>query len=251
MELISPDKFKSKSAYSMETDLITTDAKMPDGYPKVVKCNPYTVGHMKKLVYAKDNTSYLGIMAGVIQECVDTDVLELTIPDLSKLILYLRVNSMSGEQGRYSSYQMPCKTCGRSPIVQVDFTEFDINLIPSSFLVERKISEEITAQLPRVKTIIDQNEFVRSNKLNDLDEQVRLIKEGDTFEEKKLLHDSASPEVIVKLSKFGDEIKNFGIINMFNFVCPEIVDKEAGTRCGGKAIIRIPFRHDFFLPDLV
>jgi len=241
-KLMRPEDI-SHSSFSMGTDLVTSDIIMPDGYPKSIKCNPYNVGQMKKLVYAPDNKHYLKLMVGVLQECTDVSLEQLTVADLSMLILFMRVNSLPGDQGKVCSYSINCSKCDESTAVLVDLSLFNIDSCPKGFKEEREISSNITVHLPRVKTLIEQNEY-DLGELTSLDSHIKYIKSGDTFSEKMNIYNSSSPEIISKIDSYIDEVSKFGVHNIYTFNCP-LKD------CGGTANIRIPFRQSFFLPDLV
>lgn len=234
-----------KSEYSMTLDLVTSPANMGDNYPKSVKCNPYNVGQMKKLAYAPNNELYLGLLADIMDNCVDVDVQSLTMTDFMKLVLHLRVNSSGSE----STYNIKCPACQTTYPVQVELTKFDIVNFPKGFEEEREVSDNLHIHLPRVKTKIEQGIYQRENELTDLDEQIPFIKEGETFEEKKEIHDNATPELVTEIEKYADEVIGFGVDNVLKRTCNQVVDQKTGQRCGQEVRIRIPFRHAFFLPD--
>ena len=248
MKLEKPEERKihtSAHSYSMGVELITNAAQMANEYPKSVKCNPYNVGQMKKLVYAADNHLYLSLVVSVLQEITDFDIESLSMIDLDLLLLHLRINSMPGDLGARSTYSATCPKCKiRSPF-QVDLTTMDVRNFPAGFNEVRKLSDTISLCLPRVKTILQAYEI--TGEKTPLDDQISFIYEGDTYEDKLEIHNASSPDVAAAIDSYIKEVSQYGLDNFVKFKCSAMIE---GEPCSGEARVRIPFRHSFFLPDL-
>ena len=115
--------------YGLHFDLPSRSATMSKGYPSAVACNPFTVAHIKKLVYAPDDEHYYEVCADVIDDVCDVNVRDLALLDFDCLMLFLRIQSCGG----VSQYSIICPECKMTSPVEIDLTKLDIRDVPADY----------------------------------------------------------------------------------------------------------------------
>jgi len=130
---------------------VTLPSKGKHGYPSTLTFRPLKVADVKPLVRAADETElgYIRRMMSVLQSTMinpsQLSLLDLTLPDLKKVLLAHRVNSIGAliEVG----YSCGCGSNGRT---KVDLMSLDETMIPDDFQEPETLSTSgIRVRFPR------------------------------------------------------------------------------------------------------
>jgi len=232
-------------AFQLHTTCLTASAQMPDGYPKKIRCNPFTVGDIKTLVYAPQDEMYYETLVNVFNPLCDVDVSQLTVIDFEALILFMRVNVC----GPTSAYNITCSKCGKVSPAIVNLRQFKLTSLPSTYSEPKKL-ETISLGLPRVYARMT---YERINNV-DMDRWALHIMEGNSAEEKIKLFDKQDPGVFEDMMKFSKAVADAGVDPTWPFHCRKKFDADGhesstGEPCDFQEDLVVPFRGQFFLPE--
>jgi hypothetical protein len=133
---------------------VTLPSQGRHGYPSTLTFRPLKVADIKPLVRATDETElgYIRRMISVLQGTLysttantsQISLTDLTLPDLKKVILAHRVNSI----GALADISYTCD-CGANGRMKLDLMQLDETTIPNNFTEPMTLSCGIQVQFPR------------------------------------------------------------------------------------------------------
>ena len=244
LEETAERKSQNGGVYPLHLDLVSSEAQMLEDYPHAVSCKPFTVAHIKSLVYAPDDEHYPALCVSVVNEVIDFDSLKLTVMDFDHLVLFLRVNSC----GKEAAYTVTCPACKKTSPFNVDLTALDLRSLPKDFKEPKELNG-LKVVLPRMKTRL---EFRQLEDPTPIDSFAQYILEGSSMEEKIEILNTLEPAILSELADFASSFSGLGVTTSATFKCEQVLKAEEGDngeRCRAEEALPIPFRLDFFLPE--